>query len=87
MDRESILRVLRQDLDEARKRREIASARFDEVLKDIPSGVPYPDSAKRIQRVSSEYAETQTAALSALMRPNDFLIYGTVPPGLEKDKA
>jgi hypothetical protein len=81
--RESILLVLRQELEAARKRAEIASTHFDEVLKHVPSGVPYPDSTRRIQKASSEYARTQRVALDALMRLNEFLIHGTVPPGLE----
>jgi hypothetical protein len=35
--RESILLALRQELEAARKRAEIASAHFDEALKSIPS--------------------------------------------------
>jgi hypothetical protein len=81
-DRASILLALRQELQAARKRAETASAHFDVVLKNVPSGVPYPDSTRRIQKASSEYARTQRAALDALMRLNDFLIHGTVPPGL-----
>jgi hypothetical protein len=85
-DHETILLALRQDLEAARKRAAIASAHFDEVVKKVPSGVPYPDSTHRIQKATSEYAEAQSAALAAQMRLNEFLIYGTLPPGLEKEQ-
>jgi hypothetical protein len=81
-DRESILLALRQELEAARKRAEIASSHFDEALTNVPSGIPYPDSTRRIQKASREYAEAQRSALAALMRLNDFLIHGTIPPGL-----
>jgi uncharacterized protein with ATP-grasp and redox domains len=83
MDREGILLALRQDLEAARKRASVASAHFDEVVKIVPSEVPYPDSTNRIQQASRQYAEAQRAALDALMRLNDFLIHGTIPLGLD----
>jgi hypothetical protein len=85
-DQETILQALRQDLEAARKRAAIASAHFDEVVKKVPSGIPYPDSVRRIHKASSEYAEAQTTAFAALMRLNEFLVYGTLPPGLEKEQ-
>jgi hypothetical protein len=85
-DQETMLLALRQDLEAARKRVEIASAHFDAVVKSVPSRKTYPDSVHRMQKASSDYAETQKAALAALMRLNEFLIYGTVPPGLEKEQ-
>jgi hypothetical protein len=85
-DQETILLALRQDLEAARKQAAIASAHFDEVVKKVPSRIPYPDSVHRMQKASSEYAGAQRAALAALMRLNEFLIYGTLPPGLEKEQ-
>ena len=85
-DQETTLLALRQDLDAARKRAAIASAHFDDVVKKVPSGLPYPDGVHRMQKASSDYAEAQKAALADLMRLNEFLIYGTVPPGLEKEQ-
>jgi hypothetical protein len=84
-DQETTLLALRQDLDAARKRAAIASAHFDDVVKKVPSGLPYPDGVHRMQKAASDYAEAQKAALAALMRLNEFLIYGTVPPGAEKE--
>jgi predicted translin family RNA/ssDNA-binding protein len=80
-DQETILLALRQDLEAARKRAAIASADFDEVIKNLPSGLPYRYSTHRIHRASSEYVEAQTTAFAALMRLNEFLNYGTLPPG------
>jgi hypothetical protein len=85
-DQETMLLALRQDLEAARKRVEIASAHFDAVVRNVPSRKTYPDSVHRMQKASSDYAEAQKAALAALMRLNEFLIYGTVPPGLEKEQ-
>jgi hypothetical protein len=85
-DQETILLAVRQDLEAARKRTAIASAHFDEIVKKVPSRIPYPESRQRIHQASSEYAEAQRAALAALMRLNWFLICGTLAPGLEKEQ-
>jgi hypothetical protein len=82
MDRESIIRVLCRDLAAALERQKIASAHFNEVIGNSPSGLPCAEGVYRIQMASSEYSEARAAVLDAMNRLNNFLIHGTVPPGL-----
>src|SRR5438552_3677456 len=42
--------LLKDQLDKARAVHLAASARFDLLLKDTPSGLPYPDGSMRIQQ-------------------------------------
>ena len=84
-DEESILRILRQDLQAALQRRESASAQFDEATAPAPSGLPYPDNVHQIQMASREYCKARTAVLNATTRLNEFLIHGTVPRELERE--
>jgi hypothetical protein len=83
MERERILRTLRADLAAAQHRRDEAAALFSEVIRDVPSGIPIPDGAERIRRVSLDYKQTQIEAVSALVRLNDFIIHGTIPSDLQ----
>ena len=57
---------------------------FDEMVKNVPSGVRYAHGTVRIRQASHEYTEARKAALAAQIRLNEFIIYGTVPPELEK---
>jgi hypothetical protein len=54
MDREQILRALRDDLEAARQRCDDASERLDDTIRWAPSGIPNPDDPERI-RASNEY--------------------------------
>jgi len=84
MERERILRMLRAELAAAQHRRDEASERFDEMIREVPSGIPHPDGSERIRHVASEYGRTQAAATAAFGRLNDFLIHGKIPPDLER---
>lgn len=82
-DRERILAILHQDLRIAKERRDEASAHFNEIMGQVPSGVPYPDSQERIRRASRDYTKAQRVLMDATVRLNAYLIDGEVPPGLE----
>jgi hypothetical protein len=75
--------MLRAELAAAQHRRDEAAARFTEIMCDVPTGIPSPDGPERIRQVSREYGETQAAATAALVRLNDFLVHGAIPPHLE----
>ena len=83
VDRERILSILHQDLRIAREKRDQASAHFNDIMGQIPSGVPYPDNQDRIRRASRDYTRAQEVLTAATVRLNAYLIDGEVPPGLE----
>ena len=62
-DRE-ILQFLREQLDVARIEYTVASAEFDLMVKEVPSGIPQPDGHLRIH----EAGQASRAALENYMR-------------------
>ena len=82
MEPDPILRVLREELEGAQRRRDAASERFDEMIRQVPSGIPYPDSTFRIKQASREYTRTLQELQGALLRINDYLTHGKIPPEL-----
>jgi len=86
-DRQVILQILHQDLKVARKQRDRAYAHFDDTLRQVPSGIPYPDEEERIRWASRIFSDAQRGLSDALARLNDYLIDGKVPSGLEDHDA
>ena len=84
---EEVRQLLQDDFDAAQQRRIKASKRYNEVLSDIPSGIPHPDGTDRIHLASREYKDSREAAAAAMKRLSDFLIRGTIPPELESKPA
>jgi len=79
--------MLRAELAVAQHQRDAAATRFTEIMCEVPSGIPSPDGPERIRQVSREYGETQAKATAALLRLNDFMVHGKIPPHLEKPET
>jgi hypothetical protein len=82
MERERILRTLRAELAAAQHRRDEAAECFDEMIREVPTGIPHPDGPERIRQIAHEYGRTQAEATAAFGRLNDYLIHGKIPPHL-----
>jgi hypothetical protein len=82
-DYQRIRRILAEQFEAAVKHRNIASARFDEVRKDIPSGLPHPDGTQRIANASAEYVAALRDVGRAVQRIADFQTRGIVPDDLK----
>jgi hypothetical protein len=82
MDREQIMKRLREDLVSAQQRHNAASEKFDRIISEVPSGVPHPDGTDRIFQASREYSQAHKEVLDAFVSLNNYLIHGTVPPNL-----
>lgn len=80
-----VRRLLEEQFQNAVKRRDKASAYFDQVRKDIPSKLPNPDGAQRIANASAEYSAALKAVNRAVQRIADFQIYKIVPEDLQQD--
>jgi len=78
-----VRRILAEQFDAAVKQRDIASAQFDELRKNIPSGLPHPDGTQRIVNVSAEYAAALRQVSRAVQRIADFQTRGIVPDDLK----
>jgi|SRR5579872_680520 len=79
-----VLNILQQDLEAATKRSKAATAAFDAITSDVPSGIPHPDGMQRIHNASREVTVARMEMLRAHHRLNDFLNAGIVPEDLKR---
>src|SRR5436190_17064508 len=82
VDPQEIRHLLEDDFDAAQQRRIAASKRYNEIMSDIPSGIPQPDGTDRIRFASREYKASREEASAAMKQLSDFLIRGIIPPEL-----
>ena len=82
-DCERVRIILEQEFLEAIKRRDLASFRFSDATRDIPSGLPNPDGKQRIYNASKEYSAAQMELTRALRRLTDFRERRIVPEDLK----
>ena len=78
--------VLTEQFEAAKRQMNIASQRFNEVVRDIPSGLPHPDGTQRIQNVGRELADAREKLAAAISRLNDFMTREVVPEDLRDSK-
>jgi len=60
----------------------VASQIFNDVVRDIPSGLPHPDGTQRIHNVGRELADARQELAVAIVRLNDFVSREVVPEDL-----
>jgi len=82
-DHERVRIILEQEFLESVKRRDLASFRFQDANKDIPSGLPHPDGTQRIYNASEEYSASLHDLSRALKRLTDFREFRIVPEDLK----
>ena len=83
MDRKRIHEILKDEFEAAKLRMNLASLRFNEVVRDIPSGLPPPDGTQRIHNVGLEIADAREKLAAAIGRLNDFASHNVVPEDLK----
>ena len=83
VDRDTILKILREQLERAQQRRTEANRRFHAVLSEteIPSGMPQPDGTHRIRQAARHYEDALRAVNLAVYNLNNFVMHGTLPSG------
>jgi hypothetical protein len=80
----SILNMLQRDLDIAKERASAATATFNAVTSEIPSGIPHPDGTQRIHNASREMSQARVGLMIAHNRLNEYLARGVVPEDLKQ---
>ena len=86
MDHKRIHDVLRDEFEAAKRRMNIASTKFNKVVRDIPSGLPHPDGTQRIHNVGRELIDAREKLAAAITRLNDFVSHEIVPEDLRDSK-
>jgi len=81
-DYQRVRRILEEQFHEAVRQRDLTSAIFDEVSRDIPSGLPHPDGSQRIANASRDFTHALKEVNRAVQRIADFQIRGIVPEEL-----
>jgi hypothetical protein len=82
MDHKRIHEILKDEFEAAKRRMNNASTKFNEVVRDIPSGLPHPDGTQRIHNLGRELADARERLAVAIARLNDFVSYEVVPEDL-----
>jgi hypothetical protein len=86
MDHKRIHEVLRDEFETAKRQMNLASKRFNEVVRDIPSGLPHPDGTQRIHNVSRDLADAREKLAAAIDRLHEFVSHDVVPQDLKDSK-
>src|SRR2546421_10950216 len=71
-----IARRLKTELDNARDEHSAATARFDRLAEDTPSGLPHPDGSLRIRQAGKNVRASLANYTRALKRFTDFAVSG-----------
>jgi hypothetical protein len=82
MDHKRVHEILKDEFETAKRQMNFASQRFNEVVRDIPSGLPHPDGTQRIHNVGRELADARGKLAAAITRLNDFVSREVVPEDL-----
>ena len=76
---------LKELVDKAHAEYVVASGRFDELVKETPSGLPHPDGAMRIQQAGLASRTALRRYMLAMKRFAEYSVSGTVPDDLKDD--
>jgi hypothetical protein len=78
----SIHRRLAQEVAHSATELAAITRTHNEIMGDIPSGLPHPDGVQRIHSISTQVAIVRENMKRAHSRLNDFLESGTIPQDL-----
>ena len=83
MDSEGILGRLRERLSAAQQRNQAAANRFNDIIRNLPSGTPASDGVVRIQDAARSYRNAMRELGAAQEQLTEFLLNGAVPEDLD----
>jgi hypothetical protein len=83
LDYQRVRRILQQEFKAAMQRRDLVLAHFNELNRDIPSGLPSPDGSLRIKIASRENQKAMMDVARAARRLTVFQVSGIIPDDLE----
>ena len=81
---QAIGRRLIEELREAQRQFHEAGKKFDVIVEDVPSGLPYPDGTFRVHRAGKESQRALELYSRALRRYGDFILHNIIPEDLQK---
>ena len=78
-----IEQIILNDLERVTARFREESARFREVMQDVPSGLPHSDGSLRVQQISAAYTKALAELESAVQRHHIFFVRRVAPDDLQ----
>jgi len=81
-DQADLGRTLSRQLQIAQREHMNAMKVLDEIVSAVPSGLPHPDGAFRVEQVGREYRRALASYRNALHRYTDFVLHGIIPEDL-----
>jgi hypothetical protein len=79
-----IERVLRSEVERTRTLYKAEAANYQNITRDVPSGIPFPDGVTRIRQASQAHNHALDVYMIALRRLNDYTIRKIVPDDLKQ---
>ncbi len=76
---QAMIRKLAEDVGVARRAYDEATKTFKLLMSNVPSGLPHPDGAYRLEQSGKESRRTLELYTRALRRYSEFLIHGVIP--------
>ena len=61
-----------------------ASEHFDEMIRQVPSGISSPDSVEGIRQAAREYNRAQEDVQKALSTLTNYVFHGKITPALDE---
>ena len=84
---EYVRQILWDQMTVAKERKDAAAKAFDEIMADLPSGLPHPDGSQRIATASAAFRQALNEYTEACRRMNDFVVHGIVPKDLLRSRG
>ena len=82
MDKQTLVEILRSEVDRANQEYVRAKQSFSNVCSDAPSGIPHPDGKQRIELAARAQTSAMAAYAKALHRFNQLILDGVIPEDL-----
>ena len=82
--REGVRQRLTREVQETKEQFKTEAAKFRAVVRDVPSGLPYPDSVTRVKIAAHDHNEALEAYKKAVARLNDYTQRDIIPVDLRE---
>jgi len=80
-------RKLAQELDDARCKYDIAVKKFNAIMGEVSSGLPFRDGALLLQQIGRESRHARELCSKAVDRYSNFLLYSVIPDDFKRSGA
>ncbi|HTA42296.1 MAG TPA: hypothetical protein VK789_07610 [Bryobacteraceae bacterium] len=87
MDKQAVLEILRSNVDRTKEEYNRSKERFLRDATGVPTGLPHPDGALRVELAARAQSAAAVAYANALRRFNQFFLDGAIPEDLAESAS